>query len=175
MISHRLAQIWPGAIRRKQASTTMLVYTQRTMNTEKCRFPLRASLFLFAKHLSWIIIITPNGVYKCIRFFLFVCFCLNKQLCAWETFAGMSEATQWPQWRGSHWPADGVDLVSVLFFAGAVRQAVSKSHETLSKALVDGVAPSCRGYGTWTQHWKSTHTHKSYIWKDSVIDRLFDN
>lgn len=49
---------------------------QRTMNTENCCFPLRALLFLFANHLSWIIIIIPNGVSKCICFF-----CLNKQLC----------------------------------------------------------------------------------------------
>lgn len=41
-----------------------------------------------------------------------------------------------------HWPADGVYLVCVFVLAGAVRQAVAQSHQTLSETLIDGVTPS---------------------------------
>lgn len=83
-----------------------------------------------------------------------------------------SEARRRRQSRRSHWPADGVDLVRVLFFAGVVCQAVSKGHQTLSKALVDGVTPSGRSGGTRTQHWGKTHASKQT--EELHLDRFRD-
>ncbi len=41
----------------------------------------------------------------------------------------------------THWPADGVDLVCVFVLPSAVCQTVAQSHQTLSKAFIDGVTP----------------------------------
>lgn len=66
----------------------------------------------------------------------------------------------------------------VLLFAGAVRQTVSESHQTLSEALVDGVTPSSRSCRTGTQHWGGgggADRHQSETHRDPMIDKLFEN